>query len=471
MKNHKSIISFLTASALVLSLYSFSHFLVEDVSEVDISMEYYYPTATQANFTSATTAPIETTKSTSSFATTSPPKTSETTTIPVTTTTAETTETTTVPATTTTVTTTTPEPTTTTVKTTTKPPATTTITTTTPTPTTTTFKSEIITAPDEAEEEIGSLMDDDDTFQNTAFTTFEVIIEDPSFTTNSNFITSEKPDEYWDFGADSSETTTSAPSNAVSPAALTFTVKYDGSVKTEDAFELVCKIVNNEISSSYSLEAIKAQAVAAYSFLKFNADNGDVVSVLTKANPPQTIVNAVASVWGKCCYYNGKAAQTNYHASSAGSTTSAESVWGADYPYLVSVPCPFDVEDVYFGCSTTISAFSMKTSLESALGITLSDSPENWLTIQSFCDGKYVSELNIDGQKVISGRKLRENVLGYGIKSAAFDVYYADGNFYFTTYGYGHGVGMSQHGANILAKNGFSYEDILKHYFTGIQVM
>ena len=109
--------------------------------------------------------------------------------------------------------------------------------------------------------------------------------------------------------------------------------------------------------------------------------------------------------------------------------------------------------------------------LENSLGITLSDDPTNWIKIQAYIDGNYVSSINIDDQMTISGRKMRETVFNYKLKSAAFDVSYSDGVFTFTTYGYGHGVGMSQNGANILAKQGYSYSDILKYYFTGIEVL
>ena len=112
----------------------------------------------------------------------------------------------------------------------------------------------------------------------------------------------------------------------------------------------------------------------------------------------------------------------------------------------------------------------MKQVLESTLGITLSDDPANWLTVNGRVDGNYVSSVNVDGQLSVSGRKIREKVLNFGIKSWCFDVSYANGEFTFVTYGYGHGVGMSQNGANILAKQGYTYEDILRFYFPGITV-
>ena len=271
--------------------------------------------------------------------------------------------------------------------------------------------------------------------------------------------------------------TTPAPSDNVSdttPSAAdsVFTVKYGGANHTEDAFTLICQIVNNEISPYFSDEAIKAQAVAAYSYVKYHNDNGLIPSVLVKPNPSQRIVDMVSAVWGKCCYYNGKVAQTVYMASSSGYTASSKNVWGGHFDYLVSVPCPFDAEsDPNYGTVKKFSEDSIRKALESYFGITLSGDPNNWIKIVSYIDGNYISKIDIDGQASTTGRKMRESILGYQINSASFDVSYADGVFTFTTYGWGHGVGMSQNGANILAKMGYSYEEILKYYYTGIDVL
>lgn len=252
----------------------------------------------------------------------------------------------------------------------------------------------------------------------------------------------------------------------------TFTAKFNGSTQTVNAYDLICWIVNNEMSPSFSDEAIKAQAVAAYSYVKYHNVNGLTPSVLVKKNPSDRIKNLVSEVWGVCCYYNGNVAQTVYMASSSGYTADAEHVWGGSVPYLKSVYCPFDVgNDPNYGSTLRVSESSMRSMLENSLGISLSNNPYNWLKIQNYIDGNYVYELSVDGQKTISGRKLRETVMGHKLKSAAFEVSYSDGEFVFTTYGYGHGVGMSQNGANILAKQGYSYYDILKFYFTGIEVI
>lgn len=284
-----------------------------------------------------------------------------------------------------------------------------------------------------------------------------VTIDDTPTETTPTFITTEAVTE---------TSTISSNGNEV------FTAKYGGSVHTDDAFDLVCRIVNNEISASFSDEAIRAQAVAAYSYVKYHNVNGLTPTVLVKSDPPQRIVDLVSSVWGKCCYYNGKVAQTVYMASSSGYTASSVNVWGGSVPYLISVECPFDADgDPNYGKQTKFSESEIRSALERYLGITLSENPENWLTVTGHIDGNYVSTVDVDGQATITGRKLRESVLSYNLKSASFDISYSDGYFIFTTYGWGHGVGMSQNGANYLAKLGYTYDQILKYYYTGIDVL
>ena len=284
-----------------------------------------------------------------------------------------------------------------------------------------------------------------------------VTIDDTPTETTPTFITNENVNVTQTVPSDGSEV---------------FTAKYGGSVHTDDAFDLVCRIVNNEISTSFSDEAIRAQAVAAYSYVRYHNVNGITPSVLVRSDPPQRIVDLVSSVWGKCCYYNGKVAQTVYMASSSGYTASSVNVWGGSVPYLVSVECPFDADgDPNYGKQTKFSESEIRSSLERYLGITLSDNPENWLTVTGHIDGNYVLTVDVDGQATITGRKLRESVLSYNLRSASFDISYSDGYFIFTTYGWGHGVGMSQNGANYLAKLGYTYDQILKYYYTGIDVL
>jgi stage II sporulation protein D len=255
------------------------------------------------------------------------------------------------------------------------------------------------------------------------------------------------------------------------PVSDTITARVDGVKGSYNTFDLLCGIVYNEVGSSFSDEAIKAQTVAAYTYLKYYEQNGDTPSVSVDKKYPERIKNLVASVYGQACFYNGKYAQTVYSASTGGYTASAENVWGGRIPYLVSVATPHDVaSDPNYGIKKTVSVSEVKNALEQNLGITLSENPANGLIITSRIDGNYVDTVSVDGKDSVSGRKLRENILNFNIRSAAFDVYFDGQNFVFTTYGYGHGVGMSQHGANILAKQGMSYIDILKFYYSGVEV-
>ncbi|MDR0992866.1 MAG: SpoIID/LytB domain-containing protein [Ruminococcus sp.] len=264
---------------------------------------------------------------------------------------------------------------------------------------------------------------------------------------------------------------TSTPQTAPPSDSSSFTARVNGSRQTINAFHLVCGVVYNEVGDSFEDEAIKAQAVAAYSYLKYYEQNGDTPSVSADFDYPERIKNLVASVWGQACYHNGAYAQTVYSASSGGYTASAENVWGGRIPYLVSVNTPHDIaSDPNYGIKKTISPETVKNALERSLNITLSDNPANWLTVASRIDGNYVDTVYVDGKTTISGRDLREDIMNYNIRSAAFDVSFDGQNFIFTTYGYGHGVGMSQNGANILAKQGYSYTDILRFYYTGVEI-
>jgi stage II sporulation protein D len=251
-----------------------------------------------------------------------------------------------------------------------------------------------------------------------------------------------------------------------------FTANFDGMKQECDAYTLVCMICSIEVSPSFSYESIKAQAVCAYTYLKYHNVNGIIPSCVVKYNVPETIKSAVDEVFGQCVYYDGKVAQTLYTASTAGSTASAVNVWGgANFPYLTYVELPIDqMYDPNWGVVVQYTKDEMKGYLERYCGITLSDDPSNWIKIQSYHDGKYVKEIYIDDQVSVTGKQFKEGVLHYQIKSWAFDISYADEIFTITTYGYGHGVGLSQNGANILGRQGYTYDQIVATYFPGTYI-
>lgn len=262
----------------------------------------------------------------------------------------------------------------------------------------------------------------------------------------------------------------------------TLSVYANGKVVTDDAVTIVAKAVMAEISDGFSEEAIKAQAVATYTYIKYYNDNGsNAYAVLT--TPTDKVTKCVKAVIGKGIYYNNSLIQAVYCASSAGYTASAINVWGVNYPYLVSQRTDFDeLYDINYGRTATFTADEMRGYVSRNTGITLNDDPSSWFNITSRIDGNYVGSMTIgglnsytkDGKTVeITGRVMREVIMEFDLRSASFDISYdpSTATFTFTTYGYGHGCGMSQHGANILATHyGYTYDQILTFYYPGTSV-
>ena len=262
----------------------------------------------------------------------------------------------------------------------------------------------------------------------------------------------------------------------------TLTVYYVGSGGnvTGDAADILAQVVMGEIGGSFNEEAIKAQAVAAYTYIKYYNNNGNVPYVAVRT-PNDTVKRCVNEVIGQAVYYNGAPIQAVYGASSAGYTASSASVWGVDYPYLRSNKCELDaLYDPNYGVKTTFTSNEIKNYVLQATGILLEGDPGTWFAIKDYVDNVYVGSMSIGGQTSytdssgntvdITGRVLREKILDFDLRSASFEISYSPDTdkFTFTTYGYGHGVGLSQHGANNLATYwGYDYKQILQFYYPG----
>lgn len=261
-------------------------------------------------------------------------------------------------------------------------------------------------------------------------------------------------------------------------------VNNGGVTVSGSALDIVSRVTQNEVGYTFAPEAIKAQAVAAYTYIKYCNKYGSYPSVILSDSVNDSVRTLTASVIGQAVYCDGSLIQAVYSASSAGSTASSESVWGNYYSYLTSVYCELDEQyDPNYGRTATFSADDMKSRIYSKTGISLTGSPAEWFTIDKRVDGKYVEQMSIggyhsyidsDGDTVkISGRVFRQRIMGYDIRSSAFDISYdaATDSFTITTYGYGHGVGLSQNGANALATYwGWDYKQILEFYYTGTEV-
>lgn len=261
-------------------------------------------------------------------------------------------------------------------------------------------------------------------------------------------------------------------------------VNNGGVTVSGSALDIVSRVTQNEVGYTFAPEAIKAQAVAAYTYIKYCNKYGSYPSVILSDSVNDSVRTLTASVIGQAVYCDGSLIQAVYSASSAGSTASSESVWGNYYSYLTSVYCELDEQyDPNYGRTATFSADDMKSRIYNKTGISLTGSPAEWFTIDKRVDGKYVEQMSIggyhsyidsDGDTVkISGRVFRQRIMGYDIRSSAFDISYdaATDSFAITTYGYGHGVGLSQNGANALATYwGWDYKQILEFYYTGTEV-
>ena len=265
-------------------------------------------------------------------------------------------------------------------------------------------------------------------------------------------------------------------------AGETYTV-YDeisGGYVTLNGHELLCRIVFSEISDSWGEEAIKAQAVAAYSYVRYNDEHGYIPQVGLRANYSAKIERCISAVEGQGIYYNGSLIDAVYSASSAGASAPSEKIWGGAYPYLRAVESVYDSKDPNYGVVKTFTKEGLKSIIEKNTGIKLSDNPRNWFEIQSVFSGKYIDLMKLDGKEYISvngsmqrvtGALMRSTILGTSnLKSTAFDISYDNGVFTFKTYGWGHGVGMSQWGACYYAQAGYSYDQILRHYYVGTTV-
>ena len=240
---------------------------------------------------------------------------------------------------------------------------------------------------------------------------------------------------------------------------------------TLNGHEMICRMVNSEIGGSWGAEAIKAQAVAAYSYLRFNDSIGAVPTVGLKAGYSSKLENCVNAVEGQVVLYNGNIINAVYSASTAGYSTTSKDIWGTSYPYLQCVKSAYDNQDPNWGKEKKYTEKQVKSIIEKHTDISLSDNPQNWFKINSAHSGKYIGSVSLDGHSGCKLNGVYTDISGitlcnlFGIKSNAMDISYKDGVFTFKSYGWGHGVGMSQWGACLYARNGWTYDQILTHYY------
>ena len=275
------------------------------------------------------------------------------------------------------------------------------------------------------------------------------------------------------------ETTYTKPdTNIINDEIIVTVNRTNGTILKLGLEEYLVGVVSAEMPASFNDEALKAQAVIARTYTKKLIDSGRIItdSVNTqvyKSNDElksmwnenydkyyNKIKNAVLQTKGKCVTYNGELIDAVYHSTSNGYTEDAVFVWGNSIPYLKTVTSPWDTSASSFLRSTDFSFLE----ISSKLGFDFNY--DTVIEIVSKDESGRVSKI-IVGDKVFTGVELR-GILG--LRSADFDVFKNSSGLTFTTRGYGHGVGMSQYGANGMANSGYTYEQILNYYYSNTKI-
>jgi len=261
-------------------------------------------------------------------------------------------------------------------------------------------------------------------------------------------------------------------------------------------------VVSSEMPAAYNIEALKAQAIVArtYTYRKMledaegpDADMCDDFNHCQAYNNKEKILSiwttrgfddatridywykineAVVSTQNQVITYNGEYIKAFFHASSPIKTENIDQIWGGiKIPYLVSVD-NVENNDYVNRNSEVAVAFpylekKICENIDCNFSLSKIDNLKENIKINSYTTSGRVNEIKV-GNLLISGEKLRTL---FGLKSTQFEISISDDGVLFKVTGYGHGIGMSQVGANYMADNGGYYIDIIKHYYTGVEVI
>jgi len=245
--------------------------------------------------------------------------------------------------------------------------------------------------------------------------------------------------------------------------------------------DYVAGVLEGEIPASWASEALAAQAVASRSYAlherALRADAPWHVTATTahqvyadSAGVHDAIRRAVKKTRGEVLTYGGRPILAAFHSASGGRTASADEVWGRSLPYLVShdVVGEEDSPDTYWRAGVSLDTFGRL--LESAgVGV---GTPQGVRIVERTASGR-VAALEVSGsagRTRMSGRELRSIIGETTLRSTLFDVRPGDGSVVFVGTGRGHGVGMSQWGAQALAREGRRYREILEAFYPGTQL-
>lgn len=178
------------------------------------------------------------------------------------------------------------------------------------------------------------------------------------------------------------------------------------------------------------------------------------------------VADAVDEVIGNIITYEGQPITAAFHAICSGRTESAAILWGKDLPYLQPVVSTGDKLSPDYSSTLVLTADQFREKAAAVEGADLSGDAGGWVGKAGISESQTVTQIAIGG-KTFTGEQVRS---AFGLRSPCFTVTYQDGSFTFDVCGYGHGIGMSQYGADYMARQGSSWEEILTHYYTGVTI-
>ena len=239
-------------------------------------------------------------------------------------------------------------------------------------------------------------------------------------------------------------------------------------------------VVPNEMSPSFHAEALKAQTVAARSYTLKNRDRHKSEGYdLCTTNHCQyfagvdsaktTTDEIIKNTRGEVLLRNGRIVDTNFHTDSGGMTENVAEVWGSHSPHLQAV-AELEKNTYPWTKEFSVEDFSNKIGgIGNLKKINLSPLKVGKSAADRSTSGRVKTAQFVGSNKTLqlTGNELRSK---FSLPSTLFDIKLSSGKIIFEGYGYGHGVGMSQNGANAFAKSGWNYEKILLHYYQGTKL-
>lgn len=286
-----------------------------------------------------------------------------------------------------------------------------------------------------------------------------------------------------------------AKATAVFPEEITLLREKTGETVTLSAKEYIIGCVSAQIPIDYEQQALNAQAAAAATYaLRLMTDTEKGEAPWGTADLSDSSANCQSYFDYDLCIesygeeyndflpkieaaaeyglshiitYENEPVYAVYHSVNAGKTASPEIIWGRSFPYLKPVESPWDKGYINYECSnemTTEEARKLLVSHKSDIEI-----PADF--------AKWFSEINVNESGYVISLRLGKTLLSggdmwriFGLRSPAFEISYADNVYTFKTKGFGHCVGLSQYGANEMAKSGKTADEILKYYYSGVKI-